>query len=66
MMTSQSHTPQNPQLTRLVIAAFMFQIPESKLRVVAPDVGGGFGSKIYVYAEEAVCTWASKKINRPI
>ena len=59
-------TSQNPQLTRLVIAAFMFQIPESKLRVVAPDVGGGFGSKIYVYAEEAVCTWASKKINRPI
>ena len=59
-------TSQNPQLTRLVIAAFMFQIPESKLRVVAPDVGGGFGSKIYVYAEEAVCTWASKKVRRPI
>ena len=53
-------TSQNPHLTRLVLAAFMFQIPESKLRVVAPDVGGGFGSKIYVYIEESVCVWASK------
>ena len=59
-------TSQNPHLTRLVLAAFMFQIPESKLRVVAPDVGGGFGSKIYVYIEEAVCVWASKKLKRPI
>ena len=59
-------TSQNPHLTRLVIGAFMLSIPESKLRVVAPDVGGGFGSKIYVYPEEAVCTWASKKLCRPI
>ena len=59
-------TSQNPHLTRLVLAAFMFQIPESKLRVVAPDVGGGFGSKIYVYIEESVCVWASKKLKRPI
>ena len=59
-------TSQNPHLTRLVLAAFMFQIPESKLRVVAPDGGGGFGSKIYVYIEESVCVWASKKLKRPI
>ena len=59
-------TSQNPHLTRLVIGAFMLSIPESKLRVVAPDVGGGFGSKIYVYPEEAVCTWVSKKLQRPI
>ena len=59
-------TSQNPHLTRLVIGAFMLNIPESKLRIVAPDVGGGFGSKIYVYPEEAVCTWASKKLQRPI
>ena len=57
---------QNPHLTRLVMAAFMLQIPESKLHVVAPDVGGGFGSKIYIYPEEAVCTWASKKLRKPI
>ena len=59
-------TSQNPHLTRLVIGAFMLNIPESKLHVVAPDVGGGFGSKIYVYPEEAVCTWASKKLKRPV
>ena len=59
-------TSQNPHLTRLVLAAFMFAIPESKLRVIAPDVGGGFGSKIYVYIEEAVCVWASKKVGRPV
>ena len=59
-------TSQNPHLTRLVMAAFMMQIPESKLHVVAPDVGGGFGSKIYIYPEEAVCTWATEKLRRPI
>ena len=41
--------------------------PENKLRVIAPDVGGGFGSKIFVYAEETVCLWASKRIGgRPV
>ncbi len=43
-------TSQNPHLERLVLAAFVNVAPESKLRVVAPDVGGGFGSKIFVYA----------------
>ena len=68
--TNESYTlytsSQNPHLTRLVMAAFMMQIPESKLHVIAPDVGGGFGSKIYIYPEEAVCTWATKKLRRPI
>jgi carbon-monoxide dehydrogenase large subunit len=41
-------------------------IPETKLRVIAPDVGGGFGSKIFNYAEETVCLWATKKIGRPV
>jgi len=59
-------TTQNPHLLRLVICAFVLGIPESKMQVIAPDVGGGFGSKIYLYAEEACCTWASKKLRRPI
>src|SRR5882672_11409515 len=59
-------TSQNPHVIRLLMGAFVLQIPESKLRVVAPDVGGGFGSKIFHYAEEAVVTWAAGKIGRPI
>ncbi len=48
------------------MGAFVLHIPESKLRVVAPDVGGGFGSKIYHYAEEAIVTWAAAKVKRPV
>ena len=60
-------TSQNPHLDRLVIGAFMMNVPESKLHIIAPDVGGGFGSKIYVYPEEVVCLWASKRIGgKPI
>jgi carbon-monoxide dehydrogenase large subunit len=59
-------TNQNPHLTRLVLSAFNNIAPEHKFRVVAPDVGGGFGSKIYPYAEDAVVAWASKKIERPV
>jgi carbon-monoxide dehydrogenase large subunit len=57
---------QNPHLIRLLLGAFVLGIPEHKLRVVAPDVGGGFGSKIYHYAEEALCVWASRKLGRPV
>lgn len=59
-------TTQNPHVIRLLMAAFVLHLPEHKLRVVAPDVGGGFGSKIFHYAEEAIVVWASKKIRRPI
>jgi carbon-monoxide dehydrogenase large subunit len=59
-------TSQNPHVIRLLMGAFVLNIPESKLRVVAPDVGGGFGSKIYHYAEEAIVTWASARVKRPI
>jgi carbon-monoxide dehydrogenase large subunit len=59
-------TSQNPHVIRLLMGAFVLQIPEHKLRVVAPDVGGGFGSKIFHYAEEALVTWAAGKIERPI
>ncbi len=59
-------TSQNPHVERLLMAAFVLGIPEHKLRVIAPDVGGGFGSKIFLYAEETALVWASKKIGRPI
>jgi carbon-monoxide dehydrogenase large subunit len=59
-------TSQNPHVIRLLMGAFVLHIPENKLRVVAPDVGGGFGSKIYHYAEEAIVTWASGKVRRPV
>ena len=59
-------TSQNPHVARLVLAAFMGLGPENKLRVVAPDVGGGFGSKIYVYRDEIVTLWAAKKLKRPV
>ena len=59
-------TSQNPHLTRLLISAFVMGIPEHKLRVVAPDVGGGFGSKIYHYGEEALVLAAAKKLGRPV
>ncbi|MBM3616023.1 MAG: xanthine dehydrogenase family protein molybdopterin-binding subunit [Alphaproteobacteria bacterium] len=59
-------TSQNPHLTRLLVAAFVLGIPENKLTVVAPDVGGGFGSKIYHYGEEALVLAASKLLGRPV
>jgi len=59
-------TSQNPHVIRLLMGAFVLGIPEHKLRVYAPDVGGGFGSKIYHYAEEAAVTFAAKKIRRPV
>ena len=59
-------TSQNPHVIRLLMGAFVLGIPEHKLRVIAPDVGGGFGSKIYHYAEEAFCTFAAKAIDRPV
>jgi carbon-monoxide dehydrogenase large subunit len=59
-------TSQNPHLARLVLSAFVGIAPEHKLRVIAPDVGGGFGSKIFIYAEETVCVWAAKKLGRPV
>ncbi len=57
---------QNPHLIRLLMCAFVLGIPEHKVRVVSPDVGGGFGSKIFHYTEEALVIWASNKIGRPV
>ncbi|HYM32402.1 MAG TPA: xanthine dehydrogenase family protein molybdopterin-binding subunit [Candidatus Cybelea sp.] len=67
---SDSHTcyvtSQNPHLLKLIFCAFVLGLPEHKVRVVAPDVGGGFGSKIFCYTEETVVTWAAKHVGRPI
>ena len=59
-------TSQNPHVIRLLMGAFVLGIPEHKLRVVAPDVGGGFGTKIFHYQEEAFCTFAAKACGRPV
>jgi len=57
---------QNPHVERLLMCAFVLGIPEHKMRVVAPDVGGGFGSKIFLYGEETALVFASRQLRRPI
>jgi len=57
---------QNPHVIRLLMCAFVLGLPEHKVRVIGPDVGGGFGSKIPHYIEEALMVWVSKQINRPV
>ena len=59
-------TSQNPHVHRLIMGAFVLGIAEHRFRVIAPDVGGGFGSKIFIYPEEVVVAWAAKKIGRPV
>ena len=59
-------TSQNPNLTRVVLSAFILGVPEHKLRLIAPDVGGGFGSKIPTYPEEALVPWAARRVGRPV
>ncbi len=58
-------TSQNPHPIRLLLSAFTLGIPESKLRVISPDVGGGFGSKIFHYPEEVIVPWVARQIGRP-
>jgi carbon-monoxide dehydrogenase large subunit len=57
---------QNPHVERLLMTAFVLGLPEHKVRVIAPDVGGGFGSKIFLYAEDVALTWAARQLNRSI
>jgi carbon-monoxide dehydrogenase large subunit len=59
-------TSQNPHIIRLLLSLATLQMPENKLRVISPDVGGGFGSKIFHYAEEVIVPWAARKLNRPV
>ena len=58
-------TSQNPHLIRLFMAGEV-GISEDRIRVIAPDVGGGFGVKITHYAEEILCAWTSRKLGRPV
>ncbi|HEX2282999.1 MAG TPA: molybdopterin cofactor-binding domain-containing protein [Thermomicrobiales bacterium] len=59
-------TSQAPHVHKLVVAAFVLGIPEQKIRVIAPDVGGGFGSKIFVYFDMPLMLWLSKQLGRPV
>jgi carbon-monoxide dehydrogenase large subunit len=59
-------TSQNPHVHRLLMCAFVLGIPEHKVRVIAPDVGGGFGSKVFLYNEEVVCSWAARQLKRAV
>jgi aerobic carbon-monoxide dehydrogenase large subunit len=57
---------QAPHVHRLLLTAFVLGIPEHKMRCVAPDVGGGFGAKIFVYPEMAATLYAAKVTGRPV
>jgi aerobic carbon-monoxide dehydrogenase large subunit len=58
---------QTPHIQRLLLAAFVMGIPENKIRCISPDIGGAFGSKIFCYADMALCLFASKTLNgRPV
>src|SRR5436309_517709 len=59
-------TTQNPHVHRLIMSAFVLGMPEHKLRVISPDVGGGFGSKIFIYPEECVAVFATRLLGRPV
>ncbi|WP_276205825.1 xanthine dehydrogenase family protein molybdopterin-binding subunit [Deinococcus sp. LM3] len=59
-------TSQNPHIHRLILAAFVMSIPEHKLRVVSPDVGGGFGTKIFQYQEEVIVLLAARLLGRAV
>ena len=59
-------TGQNPHLLQRMFAGSVLGIPMHKVRVVCPDVGGGFGIKYFGYPEQAVLLWASKLVGRPV
>jgi len=59
-------TTQNPHIHRLLMSLASLGLPEHKIRVIAPEVGGGFGSKIHHYPDEAITAWASMQVGRPV
>lgn len=59
-------TTQNPHIHRLLMSLASLGLPENKIRVIAPEVGGGFGSKIHHYADEAIVSWCAMQLGRPV
>lgn len=59
-------TTQNPHVHRLLMTLASVGLPEHKIRVIAPEVGGGFGSKIHHYPDEAIVSWCSMKLKKPV
>lgn len=57
---------QAPHVMRLLMTAFVFGIPETKMRCISPQVGGGFGTKIFLYPEYALIAALSKRVGRPV
>ena len=57
---------QNPHGVRTLVARHVFRVPENRIRVVAPDVGGGFGLKSNAHVEDPLVLWASKRCARPV
>ncbi len=61
------YTPsQDPHSVRAALSSFVFHVPESKIRVVSPDVGGGFGIKANIYPDDVLVLWASRRCGRPV
>jgi carbon-monoxide dehydrogenase large subunit len=59
-------TSQAPHVMRLLMTAFVFGIPETKMRVISPQIGGGFGTKIFLYPEYCLMAALAKKVGRPV
>jgi aerobic carbon-monoxide dehydrogenase large subunit len=59
-------TSQDPHSVRSALSMFVLRVPESKIRVVSPDVGGGFGIKANIYPDDALVLWAAKRVGRPV
>jgi carbon-monoxide dehydrogenase large subunit len=65
-----SHTlwssTQGSHFLRNLLAESIFHVPENRIRVVTPDVGGGFGMKLFLYPEHVLVLWAAKRLGRPV
>jgi len=59
-------TSQDPHSVRAALSSAVFQVPESKIRVISPDVGGGFGMKANIYPDDVLVLWAARRCGRPV